>query len=217
MLDRMKRYHRAKRGVNYLPFHDASPNNNSVSNHLIISNTGAGKTYFANKLLTQTNSEGLNYALGRDIVCFSVHPDDPSLAPARKLHKKRWLDVNIKKVDGALDVEMLPKGCLCVFDDCLELGMNDFRTKVLYDLISQVCTVGRHHAKPGKRGVEAIVITHHGSRKQLQTCRQSCRFWTLFPQQKQQCAHILKNRLQLTKRQILKLLSNCSFFSSRCK
>ena len=32
MLAKMKTFHNAKRGVKYLPFHDASPNNDSVEN-----------------------------------------------------------------------------------------------------------------------------------------------------------------------------------------
>jgi hypothetical protein len=156
----------------------------------------------------QENSNGESWTKNRKIVCFAMHADDPSLAPARKKHKKNWIDVAFHRIDSQLDISMLPPGCLVLVDDCLEIA-SDFRSKILHDLVTQICTVGRHHKKKG-RGTEAIIISHHGSNRKLQTARNACRFWTLFPQgSKQQCVHILKNRLQMTKRQISDLLGNC--------
>jgi hypothetical protein len=210
MLNRMKRIVRAKRGVKFLPWHDATPNNHSVSNHMIMGNTASGKTTMACKLLCRENSNGECWSKNRDVVCFSMHPEDPSLAPARKkIGKKRWHDVSFSKIDGQLDISMLPKGCLCIFDDCLEM-QGDFRCKVLHGLINQVMTTGRHWKSKNGRGTEAICITHRGSSRNLQTARLASRFWTLFPQgSKQQMVHILKSRLALTKRQISTMLENC--------
>ena len=209
MLHKMKRHHRAKRGVQYLPFHNVQTNNNAVSNHLIIANTGAGKTRFCSNLLCRPNSDGELYAANRPIVCFSTHRDDPSMAPARKLHKKKWTDINFNKLDGRLSIDMLPRGCLVIFDDCLEIK-SDFRSKVLYDLLTQIATVGRHHTSTKNIPTEFLCLTHHGSRRELATVRNAARFWTLFPRgSKQQCVHILKNRLQLGKKAIETLLNNC--------
>ena len=210
MLAKMKTFHNAKRGVKYLPFHDASPNNDSVCNHIIIGATSSGKTTFAGKLLTQEDSLGNCYAKNRPIVCFAVNKNDPSLAAARKMHKKNWVDVDYQKlasVGSRLSLEMLPKGCLCIFDDSLEVK-GDMRTRLLYDLVQTICTRGRHH-RGKKRGTEALVITHYMGARQLRAARNSARYWTLFPYQKQQCVHILKSRLSMTKREIEKLLANC--------
>ena len=106
-------------------------------------------------------------------------------------------------------IDMLPRGCLVIFDDCLEIK-SDFRSKVLYDLLTQIATVGRHHTSSRNIPTEFLCLTHHGSRRELATVRNAARFWTLFPRgSKQQCVHILKNRLQLGKKAIETLLNHC--------
>ena len=49
-----------------------------------------------------------------------MHPGDPSLAGARKLHKKRWLDIDMNKIQGDIALEQVEPGALVIFDDCLE-------------------------------------------------------------------------------------------------
>lgn len=206
MLRKMRRHYKAKRGTKLITYHDPTPTNDSVSNHMLVGNTSCGKTTYLNKLLTVENNKGDSFAKNRDIICFSCNPEDPSLAPARKKHKKKWTQVDYSKIDGNLSVDMLPAGCLCIFDDCLEQH-NDPRSRVMYDLITQICTTGRHHKKRGGRGVECLVITHRGSDRRLAVARQACRYLTVFPSSsKLQCIHMLKNRLHMTKKEIVELL-----------
>jgi hypothetical protein len=208
MVQRMKRFHKGKAGVQYLPFHEWRPGNESVNNHLIMSNSSGGKSYFCNQLLTTLDAEGKNYAQNRPIVAFTNNVDDPSLAPARKMHKKNWLDVDLTKLDGRLSIDMLKPGSLVLFDDVLET--NDHRSSVLFDLLNTIVTVGRHKKAARGRPIECIVLTHNGSNFRLKTCRQSCRWWTLFPGQRQQCVHLLKHRLNWGKTQIEQLLKRCA-------
>ena len=208
MVGKLKRRVQAKKGVRYLPFHDASHHNNSVNSHLIIGSTGAGKTRLAQEILLAENGDGECWAKDRPIVCFALHPD-PSLELARKKYKKNWIDINYERLDGKLDLQIIPKGAIVLVDDCLEL-LSDWRSKLLYDLCTQIATTGRHH-RDKKRGTELICITHHGGRKQLQTIRNAVRYLTMFPQgSRLQTEHILKSRLGYTKTQVKKLLQDAN-------
>ena len=202
---------------NYSPGHgDLFPwfamanDNNSPANLFLVGNTSCGKTTFLNKLLTTTNAQGQNYATGRPIVIFSMHPDDPSLAGARKFHKKRVLDIDMSKVSGDIPLSAVAPGALVVFDDCLEMPNSDPRKRTLYALLNALVTRGRHRkGKKGNtlRGNEVVVITHYGSRRELQTVRNACKFWCLFPNcSRNQTIHMLRSRLHKTKRQTEDLL-----------
>ena len=83
----------------YLSF-AMSNDNHSPDNIALFGNTSCGKTRFLDKMLTTVNKQGENWATGRPIVCFSAHPEDPSLAASRKLHKKRWLDIDITRIQS---------------------------------------------------------------------------------------------------------------------
>ena len=209
MVKRMKRFYKARRGTRLLPYMDWKPGNESVNNHLICSNSGAGKTYFANKLLTTLDSEGKNYAQGRPIVALTRHSKDPSFQEARRLYKKKWVDIDLEKLQGAprLSIDMLEPGSLVIADDVLET--NNALSRTIFDFLNRIVTVGRHHKASNGRGVECIIITHRGTARELQTIRHGCRFLTLFPNQRTQCTHILKSRLDMTKAQIGRLLDRC--------
>ena len=202
---------------NYSPGHgDLFPwiamanDNNSPANVFLVGNTSCGKTTFLNKLLTTTNNQGQNYATGRPIVIFSAHPEDPSLAEARKFHKKRIVDIDFNKIGGNIPLSAVPPGALVIFDDVLELSNSDPRKKTLYSLLTALVTRGRHmKGKKGNtvRGVECVVITHYGSRRELQTVRNACKFWVLFPNcSRNQSIHMLRSRLHKTKRETEALL-----------
>ena len=145
------------------------------------------RTYCADRTVTES------YLLRTGPLCVS-----PRTETTRRWHRQgNYTRKNGLTLDGRLSIDMLPRGCLVIFDDCLEIK-SDFRSKVLYDLLTQIATVGRHHTSAKNIPTEFICLTHHGSRRELATVRNAARFWTLFPRgSKQQCVHILKNRLQL--------------------
>ena len=212
LLKRMRANYTAP-GGGLMPWFAMAENNHSPDNMFIVGNTSCGKTTFLNKMLTNLNKQGENWATSRPIVCFSMHTDDPSLAPARKLHKKRWLDIDISKIASKIPLSAVDPGALVIFDDCLEMGRSDPRRLVLYDLLNDLVVRGRHRkGKKGnaKRGNEVCVITHYGSNRSLQTVRNACKYWCLFPNcSRNQSVHMLRSRLHYTKRQTEALLDRC--------
>ena len=139
-----------------------------------------------------------------------MHPEDKSLAEARKFHKKRIIDIDMSKVGGDIPLSAIPPGALVVFDDSLELDNADPRKRTLYALLNALVTRGRHRkGKKGNtlRGNEVVVITHLGSRRELQTVRNACKFWVLFPScSRSQTIHMLRSRLHKTKRETEELI-----------
>ena len=209
LLKRMRSEYRPNVG-GIFPWIAMANDNNSPANVLLVGNTSCGKTFFVNKLLTTVNKQGENYATGRPVVIFSMHPDDPSLAETRKLHKKRIIDIDLSKVNGQIPIDMVEPGSLVIFDDVLELSASDPRKRTLYDLMNAIVTRGRHRkGKKGnaKRGTECIIISHYGSRRELSTARNACKFWVLFPNcSRSQSVQMLRSRLHYTKRETNKLL-----------
>ena len=209
LLKRMRANYSPNRG-DLFPWVSLQSDNSSPSNWFLAGSTSCGKTRFVNDLLTRVNKQGQNFATGRPIVIFSMNPEDPSLAEARKLHKKRITDVDIQKVSGAITLKMVEPGSLIVFDDCLELGNSDPRKHVLYDLLTTIATRGRHHkGKKGNsvRGCEFICISHTGSRRELATVRNASKNWVLFPScSRTQAIWLLRTRLHYTKKETQKLL-----------
>ena len=212
LLKRMRANYAPNRG-NIFPWFAMKDDNNSPDNVFLVGNTSCGKTRFLNQLLSTLNKNGENYATGRPIICFSMHPGDPSLADARKLHKKRWLDIDMSKIRGDIPLEQVDPGALVIFDDCLEMSNMDPRKRVLFALLNKLVTRGRHRkGKKGnaRRGNEVAVITHYGSNRQLQTVRNACKFWCLFPNcSRNQSVHMLRARLHYTKKQTEALLDRC--------
>ena len=210
LLRRMRGNYNPSRG-DLFPWMAMTDNNHSPDNMLLVGNTGSGKSTFLNKLLTTVNKDGTNYAFSRPIVCFSLHQKDPSLAPSRKLHKKRWLDIDAEKITGSIDLSMLEPGSLVIFDDILEL--TDHRKTVLLDLLHAIATRGRHlKGKSGnsRRGCEYVVISHQGSSRQLMTVRNSSKAWVLFVSaSRNQAVHMLRARLHKTKKEVEQLLERC--------
>ena len=212
LLKRMRANYAPNRG-NIFPWFAMNDDNNSPDNVMLIGNTSCGKTFFLNQLLERVNKNGENWATGRPIICFSMHPGDPSLAGARKLHRKRWLDIDMSKVQGDIPLEQVDPGALVIFDDCLEMSNTDPRKRVLFALLNKLVTRGRHRkGKKGnaRRGNEVCVITHYGSNRELQTVRNACKFWVLFPNcSRNQSVHMLRARLHYTKKQTEALLDRC--------
>ena len=209
LLKRMRANYAPNRG-DIFPWIAMSNDNNSPANIFLVGNTSCGKTHFLNKLLTTVNKQGENYATGRPIVAFTMNPDDTSLAPARKLHKKRWLDIDMDKIGATIPISMIEPGSLVILDDALQLGASDPRKRTLYALLNQLVTRGRHRkGKKGntKRGIEVVVISHLGSMRELANVRNAAKFWVLFPNcSRIQSIHMLRSRLHYTKRQTERLL-----------
>ena len=210
LLRRMRGNYQPGQG-NLFPWIAMRDNNHSPANLFLVSNTGGGKSFWLGKLLTNVNKEGTNYAFSRPIVCFSLNPEDPSLAAARKLHKKRWLDIDAQKITSDISLEMLEPGSLVIFDDILEL--TDHRRRILLNLLHAIATRGRHRKSTkgnGRRGTEYVVISHTGSDRALMTVRNSSQAWVLFPTaSRNQAVHMLRARLHKTKKEVETLLERC--------
>ena len=210
ILGRMKRSYRPEKKMKLLPWfdHGEALQNNKPANVLIIGATASGKSTFLRQLLCQQH-KGENWATGRKIIAFTLHTNDPSLRGARECHKKNWVDIDLQKLgEGEIEMEAIPKGALCIFDDALEV--TGPVKHVLYNLLNSIATVGRHHT--GKksntlRGVEFCALSHWGSRRELKMARSAATYTVLFTgTSKQQAVHFLKSRLGYTKRGILDLL-----------
>ena len=212
ILGRMRRIYNPEKKMQLLPWfdHGEAVRNNKPANILIIGNTSSGKTTFLKNILCQLH-KGENWATGRKIIAFTLHPEDPSLAAARACHKKNWVDIDLSKIgEGDIDIDAIPKGSLVIFDDTLELSTSDPRRHVLYNLLNTIATVGRHHVgKKGNkmRGTEFCCLTHYGSRRELNMARNAATYTVLFTgTSKQQAVHFLKSRLGYNKKGVLELL-----------
>ena len=51
---------------------------------------------------------------------------------ARKCHKKNWIDIDLDRVNGPIEISAIPKGSLVIFDDVLELPRSDPRREFVY-------------------------------------------------------------------------------------
>ena len=95
IIGRMKRIYIPEKKMDLLPWfeHSDAQKNSKPANHLIIGNTASGKTTFLNRILCQLH-KGENWATGRKIIAFTMHPGDESLAGARKcLGSRRELNM----------------------------------------------------------------------------------------------------------------------------
>ena len=214
LLKRMRGTYMPQADKNLLPWFDISTmDNSSPSNVFIAANTSAGKSFFLNQLLVNVDKNGDNWATQRPIVCFSLHPEDPSLAPSRKFHGKRWMDVDMDMLDSRLTINSIKPGTLVIFDDVLELPRSDPRRDNLYALLNRLATAGRHRkGKKGNevRGNEICIITHYGNNRDLATARNSCKYFCIFPNtSRSQAIHLLRTRLDYSKKGIEKLLDRC--------
>ena len=213
LIGRMKRLFTPQKNYKLLPWFDNNieNKNSKPSNLFVVANTAAGKSTLLAKLLCSTDKNGDNWASKRKIVAFTMHRNDPSMEPARRCHKGNFIEIDLEKVQGPISLEAIPNGSLVLFDDVLELDKSDPRRGFIYDLLNRIVTVGRH--KTGKkgnsvRGIEACVLTHYGSRRELGTIRNACRYWILFPgTSRHQAVHMLKSRLDYSKKQVEQLIS----------
>ena len=80
----------------------------------------------------------MNWAHGRKIVAFTMHRDDPSMAPAKKCHGKNWFQIDMDKINGPIHLSAIPKGALVLFDDVLELDRTDPRRQFIYGLLNKI-------------------------------------------------------------------------------
>ena len=211
IIGRMKRHFQPDKNFKLLPWFELSESNNKPGNIFVIANTAAGKSTLLNKLLCSVDRKGQNWAFGRKIVAFTLHRDDPSLEKARQCHKKNWIEIDMEKITGPISLSAIPKGSLCIFDDVLELDRGDPRRQIIYDLLNRIVTVGGHQTgkkNNARRGLEAVILTHYGSRRELQTVRNACRFWILFPgTSRHQAIFMMKSRLDYSKKQVEALLN----------
>jgi len=210
LIGRMKRLYMPEKRMKMLPWIDLQESNSKPANMMIIANTAAGKSTLLTKMLCSVDKSGNNWAHGRKVVAFTMHRSDPSMLDARKCHRKNWIDIDLDRVNGPIDIGAIPKGALVLFDDVLELPRSDPRREFIYDLLNRIVTSGRHEQgkkKNSLRGIECCVLTHYGSRRELRIVRQACRFWILFPgTSRHQAVHIMKSRLDYTKKQIATML-----------
>jgi len=213
LVGRMKRLFTPDKNYKLLPWFDNNIENKNAkpSNVFVVANTAAGKSTLLSLLLCSVDKSGENWASKRKIVAFTLHPNDESLAPARKCHKGNFIEIDLDKITGPIHLSAIPDGALVIFDDVLELDKSDHRRGFIYDLLNRIVTVGRHRTgRKGNsvRGIEACVLTHYGSRRELGTIRNACRYWILFPgTSRHQAVHVLKSRLDYSKKQVEALLA----------
>jgi len=210
IIGRMKRLFVPEKNYKLLPWLQLGEDNSKPGNIYMVANTSGGKSTLLKKLLCSVDRKGNNWAHGRKIVAFTMHKNDPSMAEARACHKKNWIEIDLDRINGPINISAIPKGALCIFDDVLELDRSDPRREFIYGLLNRIVTVGRHEqGKKGNalRGIEACILTHYGSRRELQTVRNACRFWILFPgTSRHQAVHMMKSRLDYSKKQVERLL-----------
>ena len=143
LIGRMKRLYMPEKRMKMLPWIDLQESNSKPANMMIIANTAAGKSTLLTKMLCTVDKSGNNWAHGRKIVAFTMHRSDPSMKAARKCHSKNWIDIDLDRVNGPIDISAIPKGALVLFDDVLELPRSDPRREFVYDLLNRIVTSGR--------------------------------------------------------------------------
>ena len=210
IIGRMKRLFVPEKNYKLLPWLELNEDNSKPGNIYLVANTSGGKSFLLSKLLCSVDRHGTNWAHNRKIVAFTMHRSDPSMEAARRCHKKNWIDIDLDRINGPIDISAIPKGALVIFDDVLEIDRSDPRREFIYGLLNRIVTVGRHEqGKKGNtlRGIEACILTHYGSRRELQTVRNACRYWVLFPgTSRHQAVFMMKSRLDYTKKQVEHLL-----------
>ena len=146
LIGRMKRVFSPEKNYKMLPWIDVAGDKNSKpSNLYCVANTAAGKSTLLSKLLCTMDRSGNNWASSRKIVAFTLHRSDSSMEAARKCHRSNWVDIDLDKIQGPIQLSAIPKGALCIFDDVLELDKSDVRRGFIYDLLNRIVTVGVKH------------------------------------------------------------------------
>ena len=221
MLRKLKRVWRAPPGVKMRPHVDCACDHHSPSNWLVGGATAAGKGVFVNDLLCKKDRHGKGFAYGRPLVFICMDPDDDAFREARRIHKKNIIQIDLDKLQSThIPLSVIPPGALIVCDDVLSaLDRSDPVRQSVLQTINHACVRGRHRTgRRGmtKRGVESIVMVHNISRREYGCIRNSCKYLTTFPKtNRSQVRHVLKNRLDFTKRQTDQVIDQCTKGGSR--
>ena len=107
-----------------------------------------------------------------------------------------------------------------VCDDVLSAldRSNPIRQSVLRTL-SHAAVRGRHRTgRRGmtKRGIEQITMVHNISKREYAPLRNACKYLTVFPKtNRSQVRHVLKSRLDFTKKQTDRVIDQCTKGGSR--
>ena len=196
------------------PFMPCSPDKKSPNVMLVAGATSSGKGFWTNELLTMKDKDGNLFSQGRPIVFFAMDPEDESFAPTRKLFKKTLTMIDIDKMTRPLPLSAFEKGSIIVCDDVLSaLDRYDPRRQAVLKTMNEIAVRGRHWTGTRgmrKRGCELIVLVHLASSRDLQQIRNACKFFTFFPKtNRSQVVHMLKSRLDFTKKRIENILKLC--------
>ena len=221
MLRKLKRIWRAPPGVKMKPHVDCDCDNSNVSNWLVGGATAAGKGVFVNQLLCKKDRHGKGFAYNRPIVFICMDPMDKAFRETRRVHKKNIIQIDLDKLESThIPLDILPPGCLIICDDVLSAldRSNPIRQSVLRTL-SHAAVRGRHRTgRRGmtKRGIEQITMVHNISKREYAPLRNACKYLTVFPKtNRSQVRHVLKSRLDFTKKQTDRVIDQCTKGGSR--
>ena len=212
MLRKLKYQFNCKKNIR--PFMPCAPDNKSPNVMLVAGATSSGKGFWTNELLTMKDKDGNLFSQGRPVVFFAMDPEDESFEPTRKTFKKTLTMVDINKLKAPLPLSAFEPGSIVVCDDVLSaLDQYDERRQAVLKTMNEIAVRGRHRAGTRgmrKRGVSLICLTHVGSTRDLQQIRNACKFFTFFPKtNRSQVVHMLKSRLDFTKKRIQSILKLC--------
>jgi len=170
---------------------------------LVSGTSGSGKTFFINEFVKINKPRGKG-----GVFIFSPFDEDPSLKV------KNLIKINLenydKDFDKSFELEDLPDGSICVFDDI------DTYNKQYRDLYVEVRDIlmerGRHPAQGGKYGISCINITHNplqGVRSKI-TLRESM-YYVCFPRYNPRDAKtLLSSYTSMTKENIQEIMDTNS-------
>lgn len=153
--------------------------------------SGSGKSKFSSDFL-KVNKPSKNAG----IFLFSPVQDDDSIKIKNIIHIK--LERYYEDFDKDFELEDLPKGSVCIFDDC---DTYDKQYRGLYqDVRNKILERGRH------LGLSCIIIQHQaqqGNRGRSDIVLRECQFYCIFPKYNvRDSQNLLKNYTSMTNTQI---------------
>lgn len=153
--------------------------------------SGSGKTKFCNDFL-KVNKPSKDAG----IFLFSPVTDDDSIKIKNLIHLK--LENYYDEFKKDFEIEDLPKGSVCIFDDC---DTYDKQYRHLYqEARNKILERGRH------LGLSCCVIQHQamgGNRGRSDIVLRECEFYCIFPKfNKRDSQNLLKNYTSMTKDKI---------------
>lgn len=162
---------------------------------LIAGLSGSGKSHFASEFLKR------NKPRDGGIFLFSPVDNDDSIKVKNIIHIK--LENYEKEFDKPFEIEDIPEGSVCLFDDC------DSYNKQYRSLYMETRNIllerGRH------RGISTIVVQHQaqaGMRNRNDIVLRECEFYVLFPKYNYRDSYnLLKNYTSISKQDMNDILN----------